>query len=103
MQNIDRLSRDVFSGVVSGILLAIIAVTCANLIFTSVIINYLYIGIILTLVGSVIMSLVVTLGSELEFNILGTQDTFAIIAALTAGAIITNNANLDNNTVEHRI
>lgn len=90
---------DINSGIISGILLAIITITCANLIFSNTLIDYLSIGIFLALLGSVIMTIVITFGSRIPFNVLGSQDTFAVIAAIVADTIIRKGEGISQETL----
>ncbi len=90
---------DINSGIISGLLLVIITITCVNLIFTNVLEGYLSLAIFLALSGGVIMSLVVTFFSRVSFNVLGCQDTFAVIAAYAADSMIRNGAHLGNETL----
>lgn len=90
---------DVNSGIISGLLLVIITITCANLVFTNVLEGYLSLAIFLALSGGVIMSVVVTFFSRIPFNVLGCQDTFAVIAAYAADSMIRRGEHLEHETL----
>jgi sulfate permease, SulP family len=79
---------DLSSGLVTGLLLSIISVTCANLVFSQFLNEYLSVGIFLSLLGAMIMSIVISYGSPLKYTVLSPQDTIAVICSIVAFSML---------------
>lgn len=89
---IKQLLANLSSGLVTGLLISIFSVTCANLVFSQLLHEYLSVGIFLSLLGAMIMSIVIAYGSPLKYTVLSPQETIAVICSIVAFSILRENS-----------
>jgi len=90
-----RLAPALVSGVVSGTIVIIFDISLAALIFAGTLGSRLSMGIGIFLIGSIIVGLVVSLGSSFKPAIAAPQTDASVITALMAGAITTQITTVD--------
>ena len=82
-----RLVPTLTAGLITGVLLVIYAISMAALIFTGPLVEFVPIGIGLTLFTAIVVALIVALTNAMPGIVIMPQDSPAIILALMVGAI----------------
>ncbi|MGC1306287.1 MAG: SulP family inorganic anion transporter [Phormidesmis sp.] len=85
----NRLVPTLTAGLITGVLLVIYAISMAALIFTGPLVEFVPIGIGLTLVTAIVVAVIVALTNSMPGIVIMPQDSPAIILALMVGAIAT--------------